>query len=161
MQVNALVQKSDYIRTLEAGIFLAHNIWPTHTGTCLVWDETEENVIVWAGPVELFAMPDFEWAQSCYAWQHIDAHGHVKIITVLESEFINSAKKAVEAAIYADVQPVPKHAYTLELFKKRLTEAEKALHEAHIKTEDLNAALLSVKENMGRINERFQFARVA
>ena len=159
--MNSLVQKTDYIRTLEAGIFLAHNIWPIHKGTCLVWDETEENVIVWAGPVELFAMPDFEWAQNCYAWQHTDAIGHVKILVVLKSEFIDSAKKAVEAAIYADVQPVPKHAYTLELFKKRLTEAEKALHEAHIKTMDLNPAVLSARDTMDRIDERFHFARVA
>ena len=159
--MNSLVQKTDYIRTLEAGVFLAHNIWPIHKGTCLVWDETEENVIVWAGPVELFAMPDCDCAQNCYAWQHTDALGHVKILVVLKSEFIDSAKKAVEAAIFADVQPVPKHAYTLELFKKRLTEAEKALHEAHIKTMDVNPAVLSVKDTMDRIDERFHFARVA
>lgn len=158
--MNSIVQQSDYIKTLEAAIFVAHNIWPIHKGTCLVWDETEENVIIWAGPVELFALPDFEGAQNCYAWQHTDADGHVKILVVLKSEFINSAKKAVEAAVFADVQPVPKHAYTLELFKKRLTEAEKALHEAHIKTETLNAAVLSVKETMDRINDRFQFARL-
>ena len=151
---DSMEQKSDYLRTLEAAVFVAHNCWPIHRGTCFVWEETEDNAVVWAGPVELFSLPDHEKAKNCYAWQHKDDDGHPKVFAVLQTRFINSAKKAVEAAIFADVQPVPRHTYTLELFKKHLVEADRTLYDAQIKTQNLDASVQSVKNAMDKINDR-------
>jgi hypothetical protein len=151
--VNSILQKSDYIKTLEAAIYAAHNVWPTHRGTFLVREETEENTVVWEGPVEFFALPGYEKAENCFAWQHTDADGNVKFLAVLDSAFIDSAQKAVQAAIVQDIQPaLPTRVESLELFRKNLQERRSLLREAQIKTENLNAAIQSVKDTMERIN---------
>lgn len=138
---------------------MAYKVWPTHRGTFLVREEIKENVTIWSGPVELFGLPDYEKAENCYAWQHTDAGGNVKIIAVLENAFIDSPQKAVQTAIFSHIQPaLLKRAGALQLFKKQLQERCKILREAQIKTENLDAALQSVKETMDKINQRFSFS---
>jgi phosphate uptake regulator len=49
-------------------------------------------------------------AQTCYAWRHTDGHG-TKIFTVLGNQVVSSAQRAIQAAIFVDVQPpAPKFA---------------------------------------------------
>jgi hypothetical protein len=149
-------EKSDYILTLEAAICTAHDVWPTHRGTFLIREETEDNVVVWDGPVELFGLPNYPGAENCYAWQHTGTDGNVKILAVLESGFVNSPKRAVQAAIFMDVQPALSHrANAVELFKKNLQEGNRIRRETQIKAEDLDAAVQSVRETMERIRAKF------
>jgi hypothetical protein len=116
-----------------------------HRGGIFVAEKTGDEVI-WEGTVELFALAGHETAKNCYAWQHVDSDGKTKILTVLESEFIDSARTAVQAAILTDHQP-PRQTNTkgLKLFKKSLRQYDQVLRAAQIKTEDLNAAIHALK----------------
>jgi hypothetical protein len=148
-------RKNNYLGVLKAAIVIAHDCWPTHRGTIFVTEETEENGIVWEGPVELFALAGHEKARNCYAWQYMDAGGHEKILTVLENEFIDSASRAVQAAIFTDLQPPQNgHARGLEILRKRLQLSDRTLREAQIKTEDLDTTMQALEEMRGRINHR-------
>jgi hypothetical protein len=150
-----MARKNNYLGMLKAAIVIAHDCWPTHRGTIFVTEETEENGIVWEGPVELFALAGHGEARNCYAWQCLDAGGKGKILTVLENEFIDSASRAVQAAIFTDLQPPRNgHAKGLELLRKRLQQSDQALREAQIKTEDLDATMQALEEMRGRINHR-------
>jgi hypothetical protein len=152
-------RKNNYLGVLKAAIVMAHDCWPTHRGTIFVTEETEENGVAWEGPVELFALAGHEKARNCYAWQCLAAGGRVKILTVLENEFIDSASRAVQAAICADLQP-PQNGYArgLELLRKRLQQSGSTLHEAQIKTEDLDVTMQALEEMKGRINHRRSMA---
>ena len=147
--------KTNYLSALKAAIVRAHDCWPTHRGTIFVSEETEEHGIVWEGPVELFALAGHEKARNCYAWQCMDAEGRVKILTVLENEFIDSASRAVQAAILTGLQP-PRNGYAkgLELLRKRLQQSDRNFREAQIKTEDLDVTMQALKEMRVRINPR-------
>jgi hypothetical protein len=150
-----MAEKTSYLGALRAAIVVAHDCWPIHRGTIFVTESMEENGIVWEGPVELFALVGHREARNCYAWQYADAEGKVKILTVLESGFIDSASKAVQAAIFTDLQPPRhRHAKGLELLKKRLQQSDKTFREAQIKTEDLDAAIQALKEIRDRITQR-------
>jgi hypothetical protein len=147
--------KTNYLGALKAAIVMAHDCWPTHRGTIFVTEETEEHGIVWEGPVELFALAGHEKATNCYAWQSMDAGGKVKILIVLENEIVDSASRAVQAAIFTGLQP-PRNGYAkgLELLKKRLQQTDKTLQEVQIKTEDLDVAMQALTEIKDRINHR-------
>jgi hypothetical protein len=148
-------RKNNNLGMLKAAIVIAHDCWPTHRGTIFVTEETEENSVAWEGPVELFALAGHEKARNCYAWQCLDAAGHTKILTVLENEFIDSASRAVQAAICANLQPPQNgHARGLELLRKQLQKSGQALREAQIKTEDLDTTMQALEGMRNHLNHR-------
>lgn len=148
-------QNDGDIKALEAAILIVHNSWPTHRGTIYVREETEHQETVWEGPVELFGLTAHETAKNCYAWHYNDAEGNAKILTVLEDDFIDSAKKAVQAAIFTDVQPLLfSGARLVEKLKRSLQGADRPWHEAQIKTEDVHADIQSLTEARQRVSRR-------
>ncbi len=148
-------QNDGRIKALEAAILIAHNSWPTHRGTIFVREETENQEIVWEGPVELFGLTAHETAKNCYAWHYSDAEGTVKILTVLENGFIDSAKKAVQAAIFRDFQPLLLgRARLAEKLKRSLEGADSLWHEAQIRTENVHTADQSLTEARERVSRR-------
>jgi hypothetical protein len=64
---------------------------------------------IWKGRVEIFDLTGHAEAIKCYAWAYRDKEkgGNVRLIIVLASHLVDSAQKAVRAAIFYDVQPVP------------------------------------------------------
>jgi len=92
------------------------------------------------GPVEVFDIDGHERAKTCYAWRGTNPQGKETVFTVLENEFVDSADRAVQVAIFMDVQPI-KSSNNLNRLKNNLKDAQVILHRLQIKTEDLDAAI--------------------
>ena len=60
--------------------------------------------IVWEGIVEVFALDNHPKAKRCYAWSYKRKDGSDKFIAVLELPPVDSARKAVQAAIASHEQ---------------------------------------------------------
>jgi hypothetical protein len=147
-------RKADYLEALEAAILIKHKCKPTHRETVFVREETEEKEIVWEGYVDAFDLTGHKEAKKCYAWQHTDGKGSIKIFAVLENQFIDSAKRAVQAAIFVDAQPpFRKYSKEMALLNQQIRDSQKILHSAQIKSEDLEASIeaaKTIKENFKR-----------
>ena len=134
-------KEEEYVRELQKVTELKYHCRAAHTQTVFVREESAENCIVWCGEVEVFHLTGHKSAKRCFAWQDID-HDGIKIFTVLENRWINSAQRAVQAAIFMDVQqPVAKPVTDLELLKKRIRAAKNAIYRAEINGEDLEAII--------------------
>jgi hypothetical protein len=121
-------RKAEYLEALKAAILIKHKCKPTHRETVFVREETEAKETVWEGYVDAFDLTGHREAKRCYAWQHTDGKGGVKIFAVLENQFIDSARRAVQAAIFMDAQPPLRHSpQDWELFKNQLEEFKKTL----------------------------------
>ena len=140
---------ADYLETLQAAILIKHGCKPTHKDTIFVREKTNDDEIVWEGHVEVFDLTGHHEAKTCYAWQHKDSQANVKIFAVLESKLITSPVRAVQAALFAGIQPplLP----NVKLLKTQLKESRQLLHESEIKSEDWDAtiqAAKAIKENL-------------
>jgi hypothetical protein len=135
--------KTEYLATLQAAIILQHSCLASHLETVYI-SESIQKKKVWNGKVELFKLIGHKTAKTCYAWTHSLANGQPKIIVVLGNSAIVSARKAVQAAIFMDVQPVLTR--ELEQFRSRLRVAEKNSGQAEINPENLNVWLQSGKD---------------
>ena len=93
----------DYLETLQTTILLRYNCKAIHRETAFVQEKTG-NAIVWEGNVEVFDLKGHKSAKECYAWTDSPKSGRLKVVTVLGSHLIDSAPKAVQAAIFTDVQ---------------------------------------------------------
>lgn len=60
---------------------------------------------MWEGNVEEFDLVGHRTAKICYAWLSVSEDDKTKIFTILKNRVINSATKAVQAAIFVDAQP--------------------------------------------------------
>jgi hypothetical protein len=98
-------KKADYLDILVTAIFTKHKCTSTHRETIFVRERTVAGETVWEGDVEVFGLTGHMEAQTCYAWRHTDNRG-AKIFTVLGNHIINSAQRAIQAAIFVDVQPL-------------------------------------------------------
>lgn len=83
---------------------LRYKCKPTHRETAFVQEKTEANEMVWEGNVEVFDLKGHKSAKACYAWTDSAKSGRLKVVTVLGSHLIDSAPKAVRAAIFTDAQ---------------------------------------------------------
>lgn len=93
------------ISSLESAIKIRYECRPTHKETVFVREKTVDNQTIWQGNVEVFDLEDHDHAKTCYAWQHTEERGRVKIFAVLGNEIIYSPSRAVQAAIFVDAQP--------------------------------------------------------
>lgn len=140
-------RKIDYLGALEAAIFIKHNCKATHRETVFVLESTTDDETVWEGNVEVFVLAGHAQAKICYAWQHADERGHLKIFTVLESPFIDSAKKAVQAAIFIDAQPLTRRTTpNLEFLVHQLEECKSILRRIGTRAENLAATIETSRE---------------
>lgn len=93
-------RKPGYLEALETAIFINHKCKPTHRETAFVHVETKDAETVWKGHVEVFDIAGHKKASTCYAWQNLESGG--KVFAILGNHFIDSAIKAVQAAIFVD-----------------------------------------------------------
>jgi hypothetical protein len=134
--------KGDYLDALESAIRIRHKCNPMHRQTVFAQAKTEDEETVWEGLVEEFDLSGHKTAHTCYAWLHTESNGRSKIITVLRNTFIDSAQKAVEAAIFADAQPpVRKFSDDLNSLAKQIQECKELIRKMGIKSEDLSASI--------------------
>ena len=128
--------KADYLMALEAAIVIKHNCRPDHKETVFVTERTIDNETVWEGPVETFRLTGHKDAKSCFAWQHADTRGSVKIFAVLENQFIDSPRKAVQSALFMDAMPpVNKLRKDLEFIRGQLEECRNVLRGIKMKVD--------------------------
>ncbi|HTV62330.1 MAG TPA: hypothetical protein VMH30_07155 [Verrucomicrobiae bacterium] len=99
--------KSNHLLALQAAIQLKHQCRPVHRESVFVHETAGAQETVWKGNVEVFDLTGHKVAKICYAWQHIQDDGDVKIFTILGNHFIDSPNRAVQAAILMDKQPAP------------------------------------------------------
>jgi|GEM_PF-2214055 hypothetical protein len=107
----------DYLNALRGAILIRHGCKANHKRTIYVNEQTVEKETMWEGNVEEFDLVGHKRAKTCYAWLSVGEEGKTKIFTVLKNRVINSATKAVQAAIFVDAQP-PVH----EPMKRRRSE---------------------------------------
>ena len=145
-------RKIDYLDTLEAAILIKHKCKATHRETVFVLESTKDNEIVWEGNVEVFVLTGHAKAKICYAWQHADENGHLKIFTVLENQFIDSARKALQAAIFIDAQPLIRQSPAgLEFLIEQLEECKSILRRIGTRAENLAATIETARGIKGSI----------
>jgi hypothetical protein len=101
-----MLRRSNYLEALRAAILVNHKCEPRHRETAFVHVQTKDAETVWRGRVEVFDLAGHHNADTCYAWQNAENGG--KIFAVLGNNFIDSPKRAVEAAIFTDKErPTP------------------------------------------------------
>jgi hypothetical protein len=132
----------DHLNALESAIKLRHKCNPTHRQTVFVQAKTEAEETVWEGLVDEFDLFGHETAKACYAWRHVRSNGGSKIITILQNTFVDSAQKAVEAAIFTDAQPlVLSFSDDLKLLSGQLQECKLLIQKMGVKSEGLSASI--------------------
>ena len=100
-----MTKSTDYLDALASAIKLQHKCRPAHKETIFVHERTADEETVWKGEVEVFDLKEHPKAKTCYAWEHKGGNGNVKIFTILGSDIIDSANRAVQAAIFVGEQP--------------------------------------------------------
>lgn len=131
---------------LEAAIVIKHNCRPDHRETVFVREKTADNQTIWEGQVETFNLTGHRDSKSCYAWQCADPKGRVKIFTVLENQFIDSPRKAVQSALFMDaLPPVTKLKRDLEFIRDQLEECKNILYGIKMKMDAAAEASGEVK----------------
>lgn len=143
----AMTRNGDYLCALESAIRIRHKCNPTHRQTVFVRAKTQDDETVWEGLVEEFDLTGHRTARTCYAWRYECPNGSSKIIAVLRSKLIDSAQKAVEAAIFTDAQPpVLRFSDDLKLLSRQLQECKDLIRKMGIKSEDLSVSIESARQ---------------
>jgi len=151
-----MARQIEYLVELKKVIERKYHCSATYRKTVLVEEKAAGNETVWNGFVEIFDLrgPN-EDARVCYAWQHVHT-GRIRTFTVLSSSVIDSPNRAIQAAIFVDAEkPAGKAAADLKLLKERIEAGKKALYEAELNVEDLNAIIRTsrwLRENRQRKN---------
>jgi hypothetical protein len=137
-----MTRKGDYLSALESAIRMRHKCIPAHQKTVFVRERTADEETVWEGFVEEFELAGHKRAKRCYAWRYVESGGRSKIISVLGNNFIDSAEKAVQAAIFTDTQPPErKFSHELDQIAKQLQECKDLIRKMGMKSEDLSASI--------------------
>ena len=89
---------SDDLTALQKAIKDLHGCESKHVKTVPVIEEFQ-GARVWEGAVQVFALTGHEKAKNCYAWSYKNDDGSTQYMTVLELPPVDSARKAVQAAI--------------------------------------------------------------
>ncbi len=137
-----MARQVEYLEELQIAIRFKHCCNAAHKESVFVHEKTKSGETVWKGYVEVFDLTGrHEESKTCYAWLNRKANG-LKILTVMGNLLIDSAPKAVQAAIFVGAQP----AFTtnLDLLNSQLQHSIKVLQE-QINSEDLDAAIQATK----------------
>jgi hypothetical protein len=143
----------DYLADLENAIRDRFHCSPTHRKTVFVHEKTADDETVWFGDVEVFDLVGCKDAHMCYAWQ--DFEGGIQLVTILHSRVVDSPHRAVQAAVFTGVQR-PMLALTDEatILRQRMEQAKRALRDAQIKAEDLEAMVQTAKQTGQSISQK-------
>jgi len=134
-----MASQTEYLVELQKVIEKKYRCSATHRETVFVEEKVGHNETVWSGFVEIFNLTGHREAKACYAWQHIGTRG-IRTFTVLGSTVIDSPNRAIQAAIFVDAEkPVGKFSADLKLLEERIEAGKKALYEAEMHVEDLDA----------------------
>ena len=98
----------DYLAALQAAVKMKYGCKLNHRESVFVREKVGGQT-VWMGNVEVFDLLDHEKSRICYAWPHITPDGEAKYISVLGSRAVDSAKKAVQAAVFVDAELLRKN----------------------------------------------------
>jgi hypothetical protein len=149
--------KDDYLDNLKAAILIEHRCTPTHRGTRFVQETTSNGDTVWEGNVEVFSLLSHGQFKTCYAWQHTDDKGKLKIFAVQESQFIDSPARAVQAALFMDAQPpVAPFLKSFEALKLSLAECKNRIRKIAMTIENLDATIQTVRQTGEEIADERQ-----
>ena len=101
----------------------------------------------------MFALTGCKEADKCYAWQSVEER--IRVVTVLHSRLVDSAHRAVQAAIFSGVQP-PMFAIADDpaFIQRRMERAQKALCDVHLKAEDLEAIMETMRQTAASISQK-------
>jgi hypothetical protein len=137
----------EHLNTLEAAILIRHKCKPTHRERVFVREKTIQNETIWCGDVEVFDLEGHNGAKTCYAWRNVDDGGKVKIFVLLANQFVDSPKRAVQAALFMDAQP-PHHRFAMDIeaLKHQLEECKNILKKIGLQAEDLYATVEGSRE---------------
>jgi hypothetical protein len=137
-----MARQIEYLVELQKVIERKYRCSATHLATVLVEEKVgQNNETVWRGFVEIFDLDGHLNANVCYAWQRIGTGG-IRIFTVLGSAVIDSPNRAIQAAIFVDAEkPAGKAPAGIKLLKEQVDAGKKALYEAEIHIEDLDAII--------------------
>src|SRR5215469_9833760 len=142
-------QQSDYFDSLEAAIIIGHKCQAVHRATAFVHERTEYGLTIWKGNVEVFDLQDHPTATTCYTWRYGDID-RSRIFTILGNKLINSAQKAVQAAVCSDQQPIkliPPLTNGLEHLRQQMQRARRIIRQVEITSEDLVGFIETAKQN--------------
>lgn len=129
---------SAYLNDIEKVIRQRFRCAANHRQTIFVHEKTANGKTVWFGEVEVFDLTGCRDAEKCYAWQCPECG--VQVVTVLHSNLVDSAHRAVQAAIFSGVQaPLVALTDDPKILRLRIQRARQALHETGIKAGDLEA----------------------
>ena len=154
--ITAMRQHSDYFDSLEAAIIIGHKCQAVHRATAFVHERTEYGLTIWKGNVEIFDLKDHPTATACYAWSY-GQPDRSRIFTILGNKIINSAQKAVQAAVCADEQPIkliPPLTNGLGHLRQQMERATKIIRQVEIKSEELVVSIESTRQNHNGIKLR-------
>lgn len=141
---------AEYLDELAVAIRVNHQCKPTHRASIFVCEKNNDDETVWEGSVEVFHLADHPESDTCYAWLDRKDPG-ARILTVLGNVLVDSPKRAVQAAIFMDMQPAAsRFSQSLALLRWQIAEGRTILRRTRIKTEDLSAAIEALKHS----NER-------
>jgi hypothetical protein len=150
-----MARQTEYLVELQKVIERKYHCSATHRETVLVEEKAGGTESVWGGFVEIFDLSGHEEAKVCYAWQHVHT-GRIRTFTVLGSGVIDSPNRAIQAAIFVDAEkPVGRAAADITLLKEQIEAGKKALYEAEMHVEDLDAIIQKsrwLRENRQRQN---------
>jgi hypothetical protein len=149
-------QQADYFDSLEAAIIISHKCRAVHRATAFVHERTEYGLTIWKGDVEIFDLKDHPTAATCYAWSY-GQPDRSRIFTILGNRLINSAQKAVQAAVCTDQQPIkliPPLTNGWEHLRQQMVRAVKIIRQVEIKSEELVVSIETSKQNRGGIQQR-------
>lgn len=150
-----MARQIEYLVELQKVIERKYHCSATHCETVFVEEKAAGIETVWSGFVEIFDLRGHDYANVCYAWQSIRTTG-IRTFSVLGSTVIDSPNRAIQAAIFVDAEkPVGKAAANLELLKEQIEAGKRALYEAEMHVEDLDAIIQTsrwLRENRQRQN---------
>lgn len=150
-----MTMKTEYFAELEDTVQVRCRCNATHCQTVFVHEKTADNETVWFGDVEVFELTNCRDASRCYAWHCVE--NGIQIVTVLHSRLVDSAHRAVQAALYSGIQsPIFALAKDPTILRQRIESAQKALHDAQIKAEDLEAIMQTTRQTFESVRQKRQ-----
>ncbi len=81
----------------------ARHLWTEH-----VHEVAPSGEVVWDGDVEVFGLAGHPQAARCYAWSEATEGAKRRFFAVLHIPPVDSAAKAVQGSIYADMMALEK-----------------------------------------------------
>ena len=134
-----------YLEEIEKAIQIRCRCNTTYRQTVFVHEKTADNETVWFGDVEVFDLTYCRETKRCYAWQCLE--NGIRIVTILHSRLVDSAPRAVQAALFSGIQsPMFCLANDPTSLRERIERAKQALHDAQIKAEDLEAIMNTTRQ---------------